>query len=39
VPLGKGLRARYFSFELISDGADFDMDAIEFIPLVSHRRV
>lgn len=39
VRLGKGLRARYFSFELISTGPDFDLDTIEFIPLVAQRRV
>lgn len=39
VTLGKGLKARYFSFELISDGADFDLDSIEFLPLMSKRRV
>lgn len=39
VLLGKGLRARYFSFELVSDGQDFDLDTIEFIPLVANRRV
>ncbi len=39
VHTGKGLRARYFSFELISTGQDFDLDTIEFIPLVAERRV
>lgn len=39
VHFGKGLRARYFSFELISTGQDFDLDNIEFIPLVVQRRV
>lgn len=39
VHLGKGLRARYFSFELISEGQDFDLDTIEFVPLVAQRRV
>jgi len=39
VRLGKGLRARYFAFELISTGQDFDLDTIEFIPLVAQRRV
>lgn len=36
---GKGLRARYFSYELISTGQDFDLDSIEFVPLVAQRRV
>ena len=39
VHTGKGLRARYFSFELISTGQDFDLDTIEFVPLVAERRV
>ena len=39
VTVGKGLRSRYFSFELISPGEDFDFDNIEFIPITSQRRV
>lgn len=39
VHLGKGLRARYFAFELISSGADFDLESLEFVPLVAQRRV
>lgn len=39
VRMGKGLRASYFAFELVGDGADFDLDAIEFVPLVNKRRV
>lgn len=39
VNMGKGLRARYFAFELISSGQDFDLDTLEFIPLVAGRRV
>lgn len=39
VNVGKGLRARYFSYELITTGQDFDMDSIEFLPLVARRRV
>lgn len=39
VHMGKGLRARYFAFELISTGQDFDLDSIEFVPLVAQRRV
>ena len=40
VNFGKGLRNRYFRFELQNiDGADFNLDNVEFIPLVSHRRV
>lgn len=33
VNFGKGLRARYFSFELISTGQDFDIDTVEFVPI------
>lgn len=39
VQLGKGLRARYFAYELISTGQDFDLDAIEFVPMIAQRRV
>jgi hypothetical protein len=39
VHMGKGLRARYFRFELISTGQDFDLESIEFVPLVADRRV
>lgn len=39
INLGKGLRSRYWSFQLISTGQDFDLESIEFIPLVAQRRV
>lgn len=39
VRFGKGLRARYFAFELITEGQDFDLDTIEFVPVVAQRRV
>jgi hypothetical protein len=40
VNFGKGLRSRYFRFELQNiDGADFDMNNIEFVPLVAQRRI
>lgn len=39
VHLGKGLRARYWSFELETVGQDFDLESIEFIPLLAQRRV
>lgn len=39
VNMGKGLRARYFAFELVTTGQDFDLDTLEFIPLVAQRRV
>lgn len=39
VQLGKGLRSRYFAFELVSTGQDFDLDSIEFVPIQEKRRV
>jgi hypothetical protein len=39
VHMGKGLRARYFAFELTGDGTDFDLDTLEFVPIVLQRRV
>lgn len=39
VRIGKGLRARYFAWELVTTGQDFDLDSVEFIPLVAQRRV
>lgn len=39
VHMGKGQRSRYFAFELISDGQDFDLDSLEFVPIVVQRRV
>ena len=39
VRTGKGLRSRYIQWELISNGPDFDLDTIEFVPMISDRRV
>ena len=39
INFGKGLRSRYFSFELTTSGADFDLDGITFVPIVTQRRV
>lgn len=39
INMGKGLRSRYFSFELETTGTDYDLDSIEFVPLSSYRRV
>lgn len=39
IRMGKGLRTRYFSFELISAGQDFDLESVEFVPISSKRRV
>lgn len=36
--IGKGVRARYFSFELESTGQDFDLEHIRFVPIVARRR-
>lgn len=35
---GKGIRTRFFSWELISPGPDFSLDSVEFVPLISKRR-
>jgi hypothetical protein len=37
--LGRGLRIRYFSFELETVGQDFDLESIEFTPLKLTRKV
>lgn len=39
VHMGKGQRSRYFAFELTSAGQDFDLDTLEFVPVVVQRRV
>lgn len=39
VNMAKGLRTRYLSFELITPGADWDLDQIEFVPIISSRRI
>lgn len=39
VNVGKGIRTRYWSFELISTGQDFDLESVEFVPMVANRRV
>ena len=39
VLMGKGIRARYFSFELETTGQDFDLDTVEFAPIMAQRRV
>ena len=39
IRLGKGLRARYFAFELVTHGQDFDLDDVEFVPIGFQRRV
>ena len=39
INIGKGLRHRYLAFELESTGQDFDLDTIEFVPILAQRRV
>ncbi len=39
VDLGKGIRARYVTWELETLGAGFSLDSIEFVPFSSQRRV
>jgi hypothetical protein len=39
VKIGKGIRTTYMAFELVTEGQDFDLDSIEFIPMMSERRV
>ncbi len=39
IQIGKGLRSRYFAYELVSTGQDFDLESLEFIPLVAARRI
>ena len=39
IDLGKGLRSRYYAFELQTIGQDFDLESIEFIPLTMQRRI
>lgn len=39
VHMGKGQRSRYFAWTLTSTGQDFDLDSLEFVPVVMQRRV
>ena len=39
VNIGKGLRSRYISWELVTPGPEFDLSSIEFVPIISKRRV
>jgi hypothetical protein len=39
IKVGKGIRARYISFQLTTTGQDFDLDTMEFVPMLSDRRV
>jgi hypothetical protein len=38
--MGKGINARYIGWELINaEGQDFDIDSIEFVPMIRARRI
>lgn len=40
LPLGRGVKSRYWGFDLIGvDGPDFDLESIEFFPVILGRRV
>lgn len=39
VDIGKGLKSRYLQWELISVGQNYDLDTIEFVPMIYERRV
>lgn len=39
VNFGKGLRSRYYAWELTTTDVDFDLDTVEFIPVQAKRRV
>jgi hypothetical protein len=39
VRIGKGIRTTYMAFDLVTEGQDFDLDSLEFIPMTSGRRV
>lgn len=39
VDTGKGIRSRYLAWELATTGGDFDLDTVEFVPIMAKRRV
>jgi hypothetical protein len=39
VKIGKGINTTYVAFDLVTEGQDFDLDSIEFIPMTRGRRV
>ncbi len=39
VRVGKGIKTTYMAFDLVTEGQDFDLDSLEFIPMTSGRRV
>jgi hypothetical protein len=39
INVGKGVIGRYFQFDLITSAEDFDLNSIEFLPLVLKRKI
>jgi hypothetical protein len=39
VRIGKGISTTYMAFDLVTEGQDFDLDSLEFIPMTRGRRV
>jgi hypothetical protein len=39
VKVGKGISTTYMAFDLVTEGQDFDLDSLEFIPMTRGRRV
>jgi hypothetical protein len=39
VRVGKGISTTYMAFDLVTEGQDFDLDSLEFIPMTRGRRV
>lgn len=39
VRIGKGISTTYIAFDLVTEGQDFDLDSLEFIPMTRGRRV
>jgi hypothetical protein len=37
--LGRGIKSRYWQFELVGDGVDCDIDEIGMLPIVLSRRI
>lgn len=39
IDIGKGLEGRYFQFEIITDASHFDLESIEFLPMIIRRKL
>ena len=39
IKIGKGLEGRYFQFELITEADEFNMESIEFFPIMLKRKI